>query len=70
MIIIVKKNHEQRQLDNLVKWVKQQGLGVDLSVGANSTVLGLVGDTSKIDIDLVRSLDIVDSVRRIQEPYK
>lgn len=70
MIIIVKKNHEERQLDNLIKWVKQQGLGVDLSVGANSTVLGLVGDTSKIDIDLVRSLDIVDSVRRIQEPYK
>ena len=70
MIIIVKKDHEKRQLDNLVKWVKQQGLGVDLSVGANSIVLGLVGDTSKIDIDLVRSLDIVDSVRRIQEPYK
>lgn len=70
MIIIVKQDHEKRQLDNLVKWVKQQGLGVDLSVGANSTVLGLVGDTSKIDIDLVRSLDIVDSVRRIQEPYK
>ena len=70
MIIIVKKDHEKRQLDNLVKWVKQQGLGVDLSVGAGSIVLGLVGDTSKIDIDLVRSLDIVENVRRVQEPYK
>ena len=70
MIIIIKQNHEQKQLDNLVKWVKQQGVDVDLSIGSHSTILGLVGDTSKIDIDLVRSLDIVDSVRRIQEPFK
>jgi 3-deoxy-7-phosphoheptulonate synthase len=70
MIIVVKKNHEQKQLEKLITWVKQQGLGVDLSVGENSTVLGLVGDTTVIDIDLVRSLDIVESVRRIGEPYK
>lgn len=70
MIIIVKRNHEQRQLDNLIKWVKQQGVETDISVGSNSTVLGLIGDTSKIDIDLVRSLDIVEDVKRIQEPYK
>lgn len=70
MIIIVKKNHEQKQLDNLIKWIKGQGLGVDLSVGENSTILGLVGDTTVIDIDLVRSLDIVENVKRIGEPYK
>ena len=70
MIIIVKRNHEQKQLDNLIKWVKQQGVETDLSIGSNSTVLGLVGDTSKIDIDLLRSLDIVEDVKRIQEPYK
>ena len=70
MIIIVKRNHEEKQLDNLIKWVKQQGVEVDLSVGSNSTVMGLVGDTSKIDIDLIRSLDIVEDVKRIQEPYK
>jgi 3-deoxy-7-phosphoheptulonate synthase len=70
MIIIIKQNYEKTQLDNLVKWVKQQGVEVDLSFGQHSTVLGLVGDTSKIDIDLVRSLDIVDNVRRIQEPFK
>lgn len=70
MIIVVKRNHEQKQLDNLIKWVKGQGVEIDLSVGSNSTVLGLVGDTSKIDIDLIRSLDIVEDVKRIQEPYK
>ncbi len=70
MIIIIKQNFEEKQLDNLVKWVKGQGLEVDLSRGDHSTVMGLIGDTSKIDIDLVRSLDIVDNVRRIQEPFK
>ncbi len=70
MIIIVKQKHDEKQLDNLVKWIKNQGLGVDLSVGSHSTILGVVGDTSKVDIDLVRSLDIVENVKRIQEPFK
>lgn len=70
MIIVVKREHEQKQLDNLIKWVRAQGVETDTSVGSNSTIIGLVGDTSKIDIDLLRSLDIVEDVKRIQEPYK
>ena len=70
MIIIVKKEHEEQQLQNLINWVKKQGLEVDISQGSHSKVLGLIGDTSKIDIDLIRSLDIVESVKRIQEPFK
>ena len=70
MIIVVKKDCDKKQFDNLVKWVKNQGVETDVSVGSNSTVLGLIGDTAKIDIDLVRSLDIVEDVKRIQEPYK
>lgn len=70
MIIVVKKNSEQRQINNLLDWIKDKGLGVNLSVGDNSTIIGLVGDTSKIDIDLVRSMDIVEGIKRIQEPYK
>ena len=70
MIIVVKPTKEQKQFDNLVKWIKGQGLEIDVSSGAHSTVLGLIGDTSKIDIDLVRSLDIVEDVKRISEPYK
>ena len=70
MIIVVKKGCDKKQFDNLVKWVESQGVGTDVSVGSNSTVLGLIGDTAKIDIDLVRSLDIVEDVKRIQEPYK
>ncbi len=70
MIIVVKKNCEEKQLDNLIKWVKSQGLGVDISRGEHSIVLGLIGDTPKVDIDLVRSMDIVENVKRIQEPFK
>lgn len=70
MIIVVKKQNEKEQLENLVNWIKEQGLGVQVCYGVNNYVLGLLGDTSKIDIDLVRSMDIVEDVKRIQEPYK
>lgn len=70
MIIVVKKDCDKKELKNLTDWVKDQGLKIDESKGANNLILGLVGDTSKIDIDLVRSLDIVEDVKRIQEPFK
>ncbi len=70
MIVVVKKEHEQKQFENLVKFIKSQGLEVDVSNGSHTTILGLVGDTSRVDIDLLLSLDIVESVKRIQEPFK
>ena len=62
MIIAVKNSSDKVQVDNLIKWIKSKGLSVDISVGETTTVIGLVGDTSKIDIDLVRSMDIVEHV--------
>ena len=70
MIIIVKQDYEKEQLDSLTKWIKSQGVKIDVSKGDKNLILGLVGDTSKIDIDLIRSLDIVENVKRIQEPFK
>ncbi len=70
MIVVVKKNQDKKQIENLTKWIKGLGLGIHISEGENSIVIGLVGDTTKVDIDLVRSLDIVESVTRVQEPYK
>lgn len=70
MIIVVKNNPDRKQMDNLVKWIKGLGLDIHMSVGSESTVMGLIGDTSVVDEDLIRSLDIVESVKRIQEPYK
>ena len=70
MVVVIKKGSEERQLNNLISWVKGLGLDVNRVDGENSTILGLVGDTSVVDIDLINSIEIVDKVQRIQEPYK
>jgi 3-deoxy-7-phosphoheptulonate synthase len=70
MIIIIKPDAGQNQISQLSKWLEDRGLRVNHSVGAFSTILGLIGDTTKVDADLLRSMDIVEDVRRITEPYK
>ena len=70
MIIVVKNSCDKSQFDNLIEWIKDLGLDVHTSRGETSTVLGLVGDTSRVDMDLIGSLDIVEKVQRVQESYK
>ncbi|MDD6219530.1 MAG: 3-deoxy-7-phosphoheptulonate synthase [Clostridia bacterium] len=70
MVVILKEKHRQDQLDNLTNWLKSLGIDIHVSTGANQTILGLIGDTSGIDINLIKALDIVEDVKRIQEPYK
>lgn len=70
MIVILKKNPDKSQLDNLISWLEKSGVSVHISSGTSQTVLGLVGDTSAVDADLIESLDFVEGVKHIQEPYK
>lgn len=70
MIAVLKPHVTEQQIENLSAWLRSQGLDVHISRGSLHTVIGLVGDTTKIDKDLVESLDIVDSVKRISEPFK
>jgi len=70
MVIILKQNHEQRQLDNLLKWLSELNLKTTLVKGEQSSILGLIGDTSVVDINMIKAIDIVESVKRIQEPFK
>lgn len=70
MIIILKRNPGQERLDELTGWLKEQGVSVHTSVGTSTTILGLVGDTRRIDTDLISALDYVDTVKRVQEPFK
>ena len=70
MIVILKQNPEKKQLDNLMEWIKSLGIEIHYSAGSSDTILGLVGDTSGVDMDLLMALDIVKDVKRIQEPYK
>ena len=70
MIAILKAGAPKAQIDNLIRWLQGQGLKIHISEGDYYTVLGLVGDTSKVDMELLSSLDIVQSVKRVSDPFK
>ena len=70
MIAVLKNGVPQEQVDNLIAWLNGQDVQVHISKGDSETVLGLVGDTSKIDIELLEGLDIIRSVMRVSEPFK
>ena len=70
MVIILKQKHEQKQFDNLLKWLEGLNLKTSIVKGEQSTILGLIGDTSVVDIDMIKAIDIVETVKRIQEPFK
>ena len=70
MVVVVKKGTDEQQLSHLIDWLKSMDIDVHFSAGKYETVLGLIGDTSRIDTDLISGLDIVESVTRISEPYK
>ena len=70
MIVVLKPGVAQEKKEQLISWLEKQNLHIHVSDGAFQTVLGLIGDTSHVDMDLVGSLDIVDSVKRVSEPFK
>lgn len=70
MIAVLKHGTTPVQREQLVAWLKRMNVDVHISEGAEDTVLGLIGDTSRVDMDLLASLDIVRSVKRVSEPYK
>lgn len=71
MIIVLKPQSTKKMVDNFVDSLqKNYDVKVNEWVGTQSTVLGLIGDTSAIDIDYISAQDIVESVKRVQEPYK
>lgn len=70
MIAILKNGTTQEQKEHLIRWLKNQDLDVHVSEGTQVTILGLVGDTSRVDMELLQSLDMVESVKRVTEPFK
>ena len=70
MIIALKKDIRKEEQDRLIAWLESYGVRTHISVGEYQTVVGLVGDTTRIDTDLISGLDIVQSVTRISEPFK
>lgn len=71
MIVILKNGTSKDQALSFADALKKKyNVDIHMSTGAQSTILGLVGDTKAVDIDSVSAFDIVESVRRVQEPYK
>ncbi len=70
MIAILKHGTTPEQTQHLVQWLKHMNLDVHISEGQEVTILGLIGDTSRVDMELLGSLEIVETVKRVSEPFK
>lgn len=70
MIAILKHGTTPDQTSHLVEWLKTMNLDVHISQGQEVTILGLIGDTSRVDMELLNSLEIVETVKRVSEPFK
>ena len=70
MIAIVKDSATPEQLSHFVRWIEDRGFKTNVSKGENETIVGIIGDTTQIDPFLLESMDIIDQVRRVSEPFK
>lgn len=70
MIAILRNTASEQAVNHLISWIEKKGLQTHVSRGENEIVIGLVGDTTKIDPFLLESMDIVERVQRVSEPFK
>ena len=70
MIAVLKNGTTKEQIQHLIVWLKHMNVDVHVSEGTEVTILGLIGDTSRIDTELLASLEMVSSVKRVSEPFK
>jgi len=70
MIAILKHGTTPAQTQHLIDWLARMSIDVHVSEGQEVTVLGLIGDTSRVDMELLGSLEMVESVKRVSEPFK
>lgn len=70
MIAVVKQSATEEQIADFVGWIHSKGLKTDVSKGDNETIIGLVGDTTQVDPFLIESMDIIERVQRVSEPFK
>ena len=70
MIVILKQNAEQNEVNALLKQLEDMGFDHHYSKGENSTIVGIIGDTSTLDTDDLKTIDVVADVKRVSEPFK
>ncbi len=70
MIVILNSTATKDNVQELVAELHSKGLKTNLSEGAHTTIVGIIGDTTKIDIDTLKGSSFVEDVKRVSEPYK
>lgn len=70
MIAVVKDSATPEQLDHFVKWIEDRGFKTNVSRGSDTTIVGIIGDTTQIDPFLLESMGIIERVERVTEPFK
>ena len=70
MIIIINSKTKPEKVSDLVNWIERKGLKTHITEGDYQNIIGVIGDTSRIDEDQVKSFDIVEAVKRVSEPCK
>lgn len=70
MVIIIKKGAEKAQVEHLKELLRSRNIDPQETKGALQTIIGCIGDVAHLDPGLIEALDVVESVQRIQEPYK
>ncbi len=70
MIAVLKPNASDEQIMTLIDWLERQSVQVHRCPGNGCEILGIIGDTERIDIELLRTMQIVESVCRVSDPFK
>ncbi len=70
MIVVVKNNATEKHIQELCEWIEHQGVRTHLFHGEFQSVIGLIGDTSRIDESMLEGLEYVESIKRVSEPFK
>lgn len=70
MVIVLKNGATKKQIDELMSWLTRFDVKTNLVEGVHSNIIGLIGDTTQIDMESVQAKEIVETVKRVQEPYK
>ena len=69
MILVLKQGASRDDIDALTEWLSAQGIRVQSTAGEQCTVLALLGNTSRLDADVIQSFDAVEALKRITAPY-
>lgn len=70
MVIVLKDGASKTQIDELIGWLTRFDVKSNLVEDVHSKIIGLIGDTTSVDIESVQAKEIVETVKRVQEPYK